>query len=185
MLKMANYGCGPDPYPMTNEEAWYNFDIEHRSFMIGDDHSQVWDLTESPDLISTTYGTQGYYVEFFGGGVLNHVICTMNDYEAHKVLSNIHRSLKPGGVLTVIDMDLLKVFESYQDGRIDDIPIEEGDIDDRLCFAISGYGTRHSLYTPKRMEKVLTEAGFRVIMRKEESKYDTRPKESLIFEAVK
>jgi hypothetical protein len=125
------------------------------------------------------------WVESFDGGVINHVLCTMNDYSAHQVLINIHRMLKPGAKLTVIDMDLLKVFKSYQDGRIEDIPIEEGDIDDRLCLAISGYGTRDSLYTPKRMLKILEEAGFRTIVEVDSSEYDTRPKESLIFEVYK
>lgn len=185
MKIMANFGCGPDPYESNEKEKWYNFDKKFRQFMIGDDTSQVWDLTESPDLVSTSDGGQGYYVERFDGGVINHVLCTMNDHQAHKVLANIHRSLKPGGELTVIDMDLNKVIDAYQDGRIDDIPIEEGSIDDRLCFAISGYGTRLSLYTIERMRKVLEEAGFRVSAYMPGSKYDTRPKESLVFKAIK
>ncbi len=185
MKIMANFGCGPDPYESNENERWYNFDKEFKQFMIGDDYSQPWDLTVSPDLISTSGGNQGYFVEHFDGGVINHVLCTMNDYLAHKVLTNIHRSLKPGGELTVIDMDLNKVIQSYQDGRIDDIPIEEGSIDDRLCFAISGYGTRKSLYTIERMRKVLEEAGFRIHAYQESSKYDTRPKESLVFKAIK
>lgn len=177
--KWANFGSGPD---LKKEEGrdWHNFDNVIQSAGIGTNRFHVWDMTKSP-----VGQLEHDYTEYFEGGVLNHVICTMNDYSAHQVLINIHRMMKPGAVLTVIDMDLLKVFQSYLDGRIEDIPIEEGDIDDRLCFAISGYGTRDSLYTPKRMEKVLTEAGFRIIMRKEESEFDTRPKESLIFEAIK
>lgn len=117
--------------------------------------------------------------------LVSHVLCTMKPSDADKVMANCHKWLKVGGKIELIDMDLLKVFASYQEGRVEDIPIEEGDIDDRLCFAISGYGTRLSLYTPERMEKVLTEAGFQTIMKKEESEFDTRPKESLIFEATK
>ena len=184
MKRLANYGCANDPIYEEGVD-WYNFDKEFKSFMIGDDNAQSWDLTVSPDLISTRHGTQGYYVEFFDGGVINHVLCTMPDYQAHKVLTNIHRSLKPGAELIVIDMDLLKVFKSYQEGREADIPIEEGDIDDKLCFAISGYGTRDSLYTPARMKKVLVEAGFRIVAEISESEYDTRPKESLCFKAIK
>lgn len=184
MKQMANFGCADDP---IYEEGvrWHNFDKDHKTFMISDDDSGVWDLTESPDLHTSRWGTQGRYVEFFDGGVINHVLCTMNDRLAHKVLTNIHRSLKPGGELTVIDMDLNKVITSYQEGRSEDIPIEEGSIDDKLCFAISGYGTRHSLYTIERMRKVLTEAGFRIHAYQEKSKYDTRPKESLVFKAIK
>lgn len=177
--RWANYGCGPDIKSST-DKRWTNFDSKftwsgYREFS-RDDVFRIWDLTKEPEEL---------HVEHYHGGVLNHVLCTMNDYQAHQALINIHRTLKPGATLTVIDMDLLKVFKSYEEGRINDIPIDEGSIDDRLCFAISGYGTRHSLYTPQRMEKVLTEAGFRIIMRKEESEFDTRPKESLIFEATK
>ncbi len=178
--RWANYGCGPDWMRDTAEKRWINFDSRmdwagYRT-LNSTDQFKLWDMTKAPE---------DQWVEWFHGGVLNHVLCTMNDYNAHQVLINIHRTLKPGAKLTVIEMDLLKVFKSYEEGRVNDIPISEGTIDDRFCFAISGYGTRNSVYTPARMEKVLTEAGFRVIIRKEESEYDTRPKESLIFEATK
>lgn len=179
----ANFGCGPDLKASDEKRKWYNFDsvLQHRNDKADwDKEFHIWDMTESPER-----QLEHDYTERFDGGVINHVLCTMNDYSAHKALINIHRMMKPGATLTVIDMDLLKVFKSYQDGRSEDIPIEEGSIDDKLCFAISGYGTRKSLYTPERMMKVLTEAGFRIIIRKEESEFDTRPKESLIFEAIK
>jgi hypothetical protein len=169
--RMANYGAGFDVKEDSEKARWYNFDTKIRQGVI------FWDMTMN--------NPNDDYTEKFDGGVINHVLCTMNDYQAHLALVNIHRTLKPGATLTVIDMDLLKVFDSYQEGRIEDIPIEEGSIDDRLCCAISGYGTRKSLYTPKRMETVLIEAGFRIVKRKESSEYDTRPKESLIFEATK
>jgi hypothetical protein len=82
-------------------------------------------------------------------------------------------------------MDILKVFKAYQEGRQEDIPIEFGEIDDRLCEAISGYGTRNSLYTPRRMMRVLESAGFRTIVEVEGSEHDLRPKESLVIEAYK
>lgn len=177
--RLANFGCGPD-LKKSDEVQWYNFDSVLQSAGIGDDKFHVWDMTRPP-----AEQMEHDYTEYFDGGVINHVLCTMNDYLAHRALINIHRMLKPGATLTVVDMDLLKVFKSYQEGRIEDIPIKFGDIDDRLCEAVSGYGTRDSLYTPKRMMRVLENAGFRVIVELEESEYDTRPKESLIFEATK
>lgn len=174
--RFANYGSGPDLKQDEGNKRWDNFDSVVISDGIGKDNFHLWNLKDTPD---------NWAVECFDGGLINHVLCTMTDEAAHRVLINIHRTLKPGAILTVIDMDLLKVFSSYREGRSEDIPIKEGTIDDKLCFAISGYGTRKSLYTPERMRDVLTDAGFRVIWKVEHSEYDTRPKESLVFEAMK
>lgn len=168
-MRIANYGCGYDI--RDEDQGWINFDVRHNGSTM-----RVWDMTQTPDSV---------WVEHFDAGVINHVLCTMNDDLAHRVLINIHRTLKPGGKLTIIDMDLLKVFNAYKEGRIEDIPIELGTLDDKLCLAISGYGTRDSLYTPRRMAKVLEEAGFRTVKQLDSSEYDTRPKESLVFEAIK
>lgn len=172
----VNIGCG---YDTINEESWLNVDKESRGPA---ENVRIWDVTSmAPDNVAPDYD----YVERFEFALVNHVLCTMNEWQAHKALINIHRSLKPGGKVQIIDMDLLKVFAAYNEDRIEDIPIEEGDIDDRLTRAISGYGTRLSLYTPRRMETVLYEAGFRFVSQLDKSEYDTRPKESLIFEAAK
>jgi SAM-dependent methyltransferase len=181
MLKTyANFGSGPDIKKSTKGVRWINFDRVLQSSEIGSRDFHVWDMTEDPQ------GQMEHsWIENFDRGVLNHVLCTMNDYSAHRVLINIHRMLKPGASLIVIDMNILEVFKSYQEGRVEDIPIKEGSIDDRLCFAISGYGTRLSLYTPERMRKVLEEAGFRVVEEMLESEYDTRVNESLVFRATK
>lgn len=179
-MRMANFGCGPDIKESTEDVEWFNFDRVLTSENIGNDHLHLWNMTQDP------HGQMEHtWVESFDGGLINHVLCTGNDYSAHQMLINIHRMLRPGGKLIVIDMDLLKVFKSYQDGRPEDIPIEDGSPDAKLCFAISGYGTRLSLYTPERMKEVLTEAGFRIVKQLDSSEYDARPKESLIFEATK
>lgn len=170
----ANIGCGYDIKPL--EEGWLNID-NHVSEIV--ENLRIWDITTSPTDLEYDL------TESFDFVLVNHVLCTMNDYLVHQSLINLHRCLKPGGTLQVIDMDILKVFKSYEENRLEDIPIAEGDYDDRLCLAISGYGTRDSLYTPGRMNNVLYEAGFRLVSQKDESKYDTRPKESLIFEARK
>lgn len=170
----ANIGCGYDIKPL--EEGWLNID-NHVSTPY--ENLRIWDITTPPTDLEHDL------TERFDFILVNHVLCTMNDYQVHKALINLHRCLKPGGTLQVIDMDLLKVFNAYQEDRISDIPIEEGDIDDRLCFAISGYGTRNSLYTANRMENVLYEAGFRFVLEKDKSEFDSRPKESLVFEAKK
>lgn len=175
IINKANIGCGFD---LINDEGWLNIDKVSRGPA---ENFRLWDITEAPNNPKLEHDL----TERFEFILVNHVLCTMNDYSVHQALINLHRSLKPGGKMQVIDMDLLKVFKSYQEGRINDIPIEEGDIDDRLCLAISGYGTRDSLYTPNRMQAVLEEAGFRVVKELSRSEYDTREKESLVFEAIK
>lgn len=171
----ANIGCG---YDIIKDEGWLNLDKEYRGPA---ENFRVWDVTTLPDGVDPEHD----FVERFDFALVNHVLCTMNEHLVHKALINIHRTLKPSGKIHVIDMDILKVFKAYQEDRMHDIPILEGSIDDRLCLAISGYGTRNSLYTPLRMIEVLVEAGFRSPRFLTESKYDTRPLESLVVEATK
>ncbi len=175
IFNKLNAGCGRD---LINEQGWLNVDND---VVYPQENFRIWDITKAPNNPDLEYDlTEGF--EFI---LVNHVLCTMNEWLVHQTLINLHRALKPNGRLHVVDMDLLKVFQSYQDGRKEDIPIEEGTIDARLCLAISGYGTRDSLYTHQRMCEVLQEAGFRVVESLEDSPYDTRKKESLVVEARK
>lgn len=173
IFNKLNAGCG---YDLINDEGWLNTDKELRGVQ---ENFRIWNLTDAPNTLEHDLTERFEFI------LVNHVLCTMNDYLVHQALINLHRCLKPGGTLQVIDMDIRKVFTSYLYGDIGAIPIEEGDIDDRLCLAISGYGTRDSLYTPKRMHTVLESAGFREIRQIGMSDYDTRPQESLIFKATK
>lgn len=160
----ANIGCGPDI-----KTDWINIDVVSRE--------NVYQY----DILEQEFADD--FKEQFDFVLVNHTLCTMKDSWVHEALVNIYQTMKPGGKIHVIDMDILKVFKSYQEGRIQDIPISEGSIDDRLCLAISGYGTRPSLYTPLRMSKVLVEAGFHGPVVLDDSEYDTRPNESLVVEA--
>lgn len=173
IFNKLNAGCGPS---LINEEGWLNVD---NHYVDHSDNFRLWDITKSPTELEHDL------TERFDFILVNHVLCTMGDYNVHQALINLHRCLKPNGILQVIDMDLLKVFESFEEGRYDDIPIEEGNPDFKLCMAISGYGTRKSLFTHKRMIDELISAGFREQKIVSESQYDTRPKESLIIEAIK
>lgn len=173
IFNKLNAGCGPD---LINEEGWLNVD-NHFSGVA--DNFRIWDITTPPTDLEYDL------TERFDFILVNHVLCTMEPYRVHQALINLHRCLKPGGILQVIDMNLLKVIESYWDGRYEDIPIDEGNGDFKLCMAISGYGTRNSLFTYKRLTDELTTAGFRQYEIISSSQYDTRPKESLIVEATK
>lgn len=162
-----NLGCGFDI-----KEGWFNTNYFS--------HEPVKDCfyldarTEHLDMIGK--------LDFI---LVNHVLCTLAPQDADKVLRNCYLWLKDGGTLQVIDMDILKIFKSYQEERYGDIPIQDGNSDWKLCMALSGYGTRLSLYTPKRMEDAIVMSGFRTVERKRESEHDSRPLESLILEATK
>lgn len=173
IFNKLNAGCGPD---LINEEGWLNVD-NHFSGVA--ENFRIWDITTPPTDLEHDL------TERFDFILVNHVLCTMPPYSVHQALINLHRCLKPGGKLQVIDMDLLKVFKAYEEERYDDIPIEDGNSDYKLCMAISGYGTRYSLFTEKRLIDELVMAGFRDYAIVRQSEYDTRPKESLIIEGIK
>lgn len=116
--------------------------------------------------------------------LINHVLCTMDYDDVLDVLKNVHEALEDGGKVQIIDMDLLKSFELYQNDP-NKLPIARGSKDYKLCMHISGYSTRLSLYTPRLMQELLYLAGFSASYVLDNSEYDTRPDESLIVEAIK
>ena len=116
--------------------------------------------------------------------LINHVLCTMNYQNALEVLKNAHIALKAGGKLQVIDMDLLKAFDSYNFNP-NELPIKSGSDDYKLCMHISGFSTRMSLYTPRLLKELLLITGFREVVVLGNSEHDLRPLESVIVEATK
>lgn len=116
--------------------------------------------------------------------LINHVLCTMNYQNALEVLKNAHIALRTGGKLQVIDMDLLKAFDSYNFNP-NKLPIKSGSDDYKLCMHISGFSTRMSLYTPRLLKELLLTTGFREVVVLENSEHDLRPLESVIVEATK
>lgn len=167
-----NLGCGPDiKEGWTNvDEAFYLFNNEYYGKVEG------WNIKFPPP---------DFYCGKYDFALLNHVLCTMKPDDAKKTLDHAYMCLKDGGKLQVIDMDLNKAFETYINDKPEDFPIEQGNIDYKLCMHISGFGTRLSLYTVQHLHDLLMEVGFKSAKMLLESEYDTRPKESLILEATK
>jgi predicted SAM-dependent methyltransferase len=164
-----NLGCGPDVKP-----GWYNVDAVY-SDLVQTKGVQVWDAR----------GGRHWDYEDFDFVLINHVLCTMLPEDVDKVLKNCYEMLKPGGVLQVIDMNMLLAYEDYYKYNAAHIPIQGDDPDFKLAMHVSGYGTRLSLFTPARMVSLLKQAGFTKYRILEDSEYDTRKEESLIVEGIK
>lgn len=148
------------------KDGWINLDIKPLPNVVQHDATKPFPYTQ---------------VDFI---LINHVLCTMNYENALEVLKNAHTALKTGGKLQVIDMDLLRAFASYNYNP-NELPIESGSDDYKLCMHISGFSTRLSLYTPRLLKEMLLNIGFRGAVILNESEHDLRPLESVIVEATK
>lgn len=170
-MRAFNLGCGPEIFENGYEGyEWRNVDSTYKH-----ENVENIDLRYDKPLVG-----EGY--DF---ALVNHVLCTMRPEEVDMFLKNVHSILKQGGWIQVIDVDVMKAFGDYLMNDGDGLPIQDRDKDYNLCMHLSGYGTRLSLYTPKRMEDVLSIAGFGNIRQVLKSAFNTRPKESLVFEAQK
>lgn len=165
-MQMLNLGCGFDIKP-----GWVNVDNSLASGV------EYWDAIDNV--------VPEQWVNKFDFILANHLFCAIKPTDMGVVLSKIKMMLNPDGKVQIIDMDVMKVIQSYLDKRFEDIPIETGSPDEKLCYALSGYGTRLSLFTPITMYGWLDMMGFHNIKQLESSEYDMRQKESLIFEATK
>lgn len=165
-MKM-NLGCGFDV-----KDGWLN--TNHFSHVPVDGAIYFDALEDHPDT-----------VEQFDFILVNHVLCTIPYKDVKVMLKNIHKMLKIGGTVQIIDMDMLKAIYAYQNKHEYMFPIAEGNIDWKFCMHVSGYSTRHSIFTPAVMKQFLIDAGFNKFSIKKKSEYDIRPNESFIIEATK
>lgn len=164
-MNKMNLGCGPDIL-----DGFVNVD------MISAPGVQYWDCrNEVPKKWKGTF-------DFV---LVNHVLCTMNYGDVKLTLQGILEILKPGGRVEIIDVDILKAFHAYQQMRTDLFPVDGKTIDEQLVMHLSGYSTRHSLYTPIYLCQLLIEMGFTSAGNLGMSEYDLRPDESLVVEGVK
>lgn len=118
--------------------------------------------------------------------LINHVLCTLKPDDVDKILANVYKWLKPGGIVHIIDMDITLAIDSYKNG-FSDFPIDNGSIDYNFLMHVSGFGTRLSLFTPQYMKELLYKHNFKDIhsILAIDDMYDTRKGESLRLEATK
>lgn len=159
-----NIGCGLNDI----KEGWVNADI------IQADGVELWNiLWRSPDI----------WIEQFDEALINHTLCLFSYDEVVSALKNVKDCLKKGGVLEVIDIDLLKAYECYEKEDFDGFPGYTGSIDERICKHLVGYG-RKSIFTSRFMMELLQEAGY-INTEIAQSANDLRPKQSFVVKATK
>jgi predicted SAM-dependent methyltransferase len=140
-VQRLNVGCGT-----VQPAGWQNLDIV--------DHGQefVVDVREGlpfPD-------------DFADYAVANHVLSDWTFHELPGALKELHRVLRPGGVLRVLVPDLEAAVIAYDVGKVSWFP--QGDdltnIDERFCTFVTWFGTVGSVFTPKYLGLLLERAGF-------------------------
>lgn len=162
-----NFGCGLDiKEGWINVDRYYAYEVEY------------WDSVEN--VVPENWKGAFDFI------LVNHVLCTMRPSDVIETLKKLAEMLRDDGKIHIIDMDITMAIAMYQHGH-DEFPIREGTLDHNFLMHVSGYGTRLSLFTPKYMAEILSDLGFRHIhpIPADQDKYDTRPLESLRFEATK
>jgi predicted SAM-dependent methyltransferase len=134
-----NFGCGS-----IQPEGWVNVDMED----FGQEHVGGTELFDND-----TFET-----------IVAH--CTLQITEWHELvdhLKELHRILKPGGVLRVSLPDIERGFKALQEDDIDWFPNGEDNINDRFSAWLTWYSTSRTLLTPRALANKFGEAGFTVV----------------------
>jgi predicted SAM-dependent methyltransferase len=173
-----NWGCGPRGVP-----GWFNSDIRP-----GEAVDHVGDIRDGLPLAAAS-------VEY---AVTMHGLQDLSVRDLTPALGELHRVLKPGGLLRVSVPDLDRAIRAYLDGDRGYFYIrdeEASSLGGKLSYQMTWYGSVRSLFTFDFLEELLLKAGFREVHRcafgqtrspdPAITALDNRPRESLFVEAVK
>jgi predicted SAM-dependent methyltransferase len=177
-LRRLNWGCGDHV-----AQGWINSDVKQ-----GAEVDLVADIKAGLPLVS---GGLDYAVSV-------HALPELPYPELVPALGELHRVLKPGGVLRLVLPDLDRAIDAYRRGengyfKVD--PHEIHSLGGRFIVQMLWYGYSRSLFTPDFAEELLEKAGFEQIRRcryrqtasafAEIVELDNREDESLYIEARK
>ena len=177
-LRRMNWGCGDN-----RVEGWINSDrkegpgIQHTAdIMVG-----LGLASDSIDYVVSVHALQ----EVPPGDLVT-------------VLKELHRVIRPGGVLRLVLPDAVKGFEAFRRGdhRYFAVPDEDAkSIGGKLALQLMWYGYSRSIFTPDSIDELLRKAGFAEVVHCEHgttgsrfegiTELDNREDESLFVEAVK
>lgn len=177
-IRRLNWGCGTEP-----PEGWINCDIKDAP---GIDIS--CDIREGLPLEASSLD---YVVSI-------HALPELPYPDVEPALTELHRVLKPGGVLRLGLPDLEKAMRAYSDGNADYFLIPDDDVRSlggKLIVQMTWYGYSKSMYTFDFTEELLYHSGFRRVVRckyretvsehPEITALDNRERESFFVDAFK
>jgi SAM-dependent methyltransferase len=177
-LRRLNWGCGTDPEP-----GWLNSDIKEAP---GIDISADIRAGLPLDDASLDYA------------VSNHALPELTYSDVEIALRELHRVLRPAGVLRLALPDLDRAIRAYLDGDAGYFLVRDDDIRSlggKLVVQLTWYGYSRTMFTFDFIEELLYKAGFRRVercsYRQTTSSYseiidlDNREGESLFVEAFK
>ena len=135
-LRKLNWGCG-----LIVAEGWDNADVE--------DFGQEY--------VGST--------ELFADNTFDIIAChcalqITEFHDIEKVLIELHRILKPRGVLRISLPDIVTGFQAYYEGVINWFPNGEENIDERFSAWLTWYSTTRTLLTQTALHRKLLAVEF-------------------------
>lgn len=130
------------------------------NFGCGSIQPKDWVNVDKDEEFSTWKHTKGFDQNIFDIIVAHAVVQQFEWHEMVDQLKELHRILKPGGVIRISLPNILRGFDFYnqQDRRF--FPNGEEDLDDKFSAWLTWYSTSKTLLTPKALAHKLMEAGF-------------------------
>lgn len=177
-IQRLHWGCGHSP-----AQGWINSDIKQLGGI-----DIVADIRQGLPL-------DGESIDY---AVSIHALPEIPYNDQLSVLRELHRVLKPGGVLRLGLPDLLKGVRAWERGDRDYFLVPDDDAQSlgaKLIVQLLWYGYIRTLFVPELIEELLLKAGFSQVahceFQRTKSRFDeivsldNRENESLFVEAVK
>lgn len=178
VLRRLDWGCGEHPEP-----GWLTADLK--------DSPEIHLTGDIRDGLAIADASLDYVVSI-------HALPMISYPDLVPVLSELRRTLRPGGVLRLCLPDLDKNIAAYQRGDRDHFLVPDSDEDTlpgKLIVQLMWYGWSVTPFTSEWIESLLFRAGFREVTHCEMGvspsglegicDLDNRPDESLFVEAVR
>ena len=120
-----------------------------------------WHNIDVQDFGQEYIGSTELFEDNYFGIIVAHCSLQINEWhDIPKVLSELHRVLKPKGVIRISLPDIETGFEEFKKGNINWFPNGEEDLNIRFSSWLTWYSTTKTLLTKKAAMQKLADAGF-------------------------